>query len=371
MADVALRGVDKAFGAQAILQGINLAINDGEFVVIVGPSGCGKSTLLRIIAGLEPPTTGDVLIDGISALDQTPSQRGVAMVFQSYALYPHLNVYDNMAFGLRMAKRDEGEIRTAVAKAAKLLGIEDLLQRRPKELSGGQRQRVAIGRAIVRQPRLFLLDEPLSNLDAGLRVHMRHEFARLHRELATTMIYVTHDQVEAMTLADRIVVLNEGRFEQIGTPNEIYHAPRNLFVAGFLGSPRMNLIAGEIVDMSKAGIKVRLVSGEVVSAAVARGDARPGDVVTLGIRPEVLTKGAGANTICVTLDVIETLGPAHGVYGLMKGVDAPVCALLPGTLALPDAGEMKLHFAAQDAHLFDAEGKAFARLPAKPAAKAG
>ena len=361
MAAVELEGLEKAFGAQTALKGIDLAIADGEFLVIVGPSGCGKSTLLRVIAGLEAPTRGDVRIEGQSALALSPAQRGVAMVFQSYALYPHLNVRENMAFGLRMAKKPAHEIRAAVERAAHLLGIEDLLDRRPKELSGGQRQRVAIGRAIVRQPRLFLLDEPLSNLDAGLRVHMRHEFARLHRDLKTTMIYVTHDQVEAMTLASRLVVLNGGGIEQVGTPAEVYDAPRNLFVASFLGSPRMNLLAGEIAAITKSAIRVKLASGDVVSAAVEAGRAQAGDRVTLGVRPDALTVGKGANGFAVTVDVVETLGAARAVYSLMTGVGQPVCALLSGGQAVRHDDELRLCFATKDAYLFDADGEAFTR----------
>jgi multiple sugar transport system ATP-binding protein len=361
VANVELKGLEKTFGSQSALKEIDLAIANGEFLVIVGPSGCGKSTLLRIIAGLEQPTKGDVLIEGQSALEASPAQRGVAMVFQSYALYPHLNVRDNMAFGLRMAKRPEVEVLAAVARAAKLLGIEDLLDRRPKELSGGQRQRVAIGRAIVRQPRLFLLDEPLSNLDAGLRVHMRHEFARLHRELATTMIYVTHDQVEAMTLASRLVVLNAGVIEQVGTPMEVYNAPRNLFVASFLGSPRMNLLAGEIAAITKAGIKMRLVSGDMVAAAVEAGWANIGDQVTLGVRPDGLSIGKGPNGFAVTVDVVETLGGMQAVYCLMAGMDQPVCALMSGNHPVRHDDTLRLCFAARDAYLFDADGEAFTR----------
>ena len=362
MANVELRGVDKAFGTQTALRDVNLCIEDGEFVVIVGPSGCGKSTLLRIIAGLDHPSAGDVLIEGHSALADSPAKRGVAMVFQSYALYPHLNVFDNMAFGLRMAKTAESEIRPAVAKAAKLLGIEALLDRKPRALSGGQRQRVAIGRAIVRQPRLFLLDEPLSNLDAGLRVHMRHEFARLHRELATTMIYVTHDQVEAMTLADRIVVINAGRVEQIGTPMEIFNMPCNLFVAAFLGSPRMNLIKGEVVKVLKKGVRVRFLSGEAVLAAVEPGAAKPGDAVTLGVRPENVHLATGENTLKLVVDVVETLGSSKGVYGLTSASEQPVCAIVSGTARLTHDEAIKVAFASSDAYLFDAKGEAFARL---------
>jgi len=359
MARVDLQGVGKVFGAVTALGGIDLEIPDGEFTVVVGPSGCGKSTLLRIIAGLEPPSAGDVRIDGVSVLDDTPAQRGVAMVFQSYALYPHLDVFDNMAFGLRMAKTPEPEVRAAVARAAAMLGIEGLLDRRPRALSGGQRQRVAIGRAIVRQPRLFLLDEPLSNLDAGLRVHMRHEFARLHRELKTTMVYVTHDQVEAMTLADRIVVLNGGRIEQTGTPAEIYHSPKNLFVASFLGSPRMNLIEGEVIGGSADGVRVRLVSGAEVTAGA--GALPVGAKVTLGVRPDALRRGSGSNVLPAVVDVVENLGAAQTVYTVAEAGQGALCAVLPGGDLVRHDDRIALSFAAEDAYLFDADGMAVAR----------
>jgi multiple sugar transport system ATP-binding protein len=245
VADVQLSNVSKAYGEVRILHGINLEIRDGEFMVFVGPSGCGKSTLLRTIAGLEEITGGELRIGGRLVNEVPPAERGIAMVFQSYALYPHMNLFDNMAFGLKLAKVPKNEIEGAVRNAAKILHIEHLLDRKPKDLSGGQRQRVAIGRAIVRKPEVFLFDEPLSNLDAALRVRMRYEFAKLHEDLKTTMVYVTHDQVEAMTLADRIVVLSAGCIEQVGTPLELYEHPDNLFVAGFIGSPRMNFITAE------------------------------------------------------------------------------------------------------------------------------
>src|ERR1700688_1663420 len=234
MGSITLEGVHKAFGTFAAIPDINLDIADGEFVVFVGPSGCGKSTLMRMIAGLEDITGGDLTIDGVRVNDVQPAKRGIAMVFQSYALYPHMTLYDNMAFGLKLAGTKKPEIDAAVKQAAKILHIDHLLDRKPKQLSGGQRQRVAIGRAITRKPKVFLFDEPLSNLDAALRVKMRLEFARLHDELKTTMIYVTHDQVEAMTLADKIVVLSAGNVEQVGSPNQLYHAPQNKFVAGFI-----------------------------------------------------------------------------------------------------------------------------------------
>ena len=272
MADVRLTGVTKAFGTTEVLKGIDLEIGDGELVVFVGPSGCGKSTLLRVIAGLEEVTSGAISIAGQPVNDLSPSDRGIAMVFQSYALYPHMNVYENMAFGLKIAKLDKSEIDRRVRGAAEVLNITEHLERKPRALSGGQRQRVAIGRAIVREPRVFLFDEPLSNLDAALRVRMRYEFASLHDRLGTTMVYVTHDQVEAMTLADRIVVLNAGVIEQVGAPMELYERPRNLFVAGFIGSPRMNLLPGEIVAATGRKATVRTPTGDTVTVDIAASD---------------------------------------------------------------------------------------------------
>src|SRR5918996_2061822 len=242
MAAITMREIRKSFGTAQVIKGVDLAIQDKEFVVFVGPSGCGKSTLLRLVAGLEDITAGRMLFDGEEVNDLPPAERGIAMVFQSYALYPHMSVYENMAFGLKLAKLGKEGIDERVREAARILQIEHLLDRKPKQLSGGQRQRVAIGRAIVRDPKVFLFDEPLSNLDAALRVQMRIELAKLHHQLKSTMIYVTHDQVEAMTLADRIVVLNKGRIEQVGTPLELYHQPANLFVAGFIGPPRVKFI---------------------------------------------------------------------------------------------------------------------------------
>ncbi|OYW35503.1 MAG: ABC transporter, partial [Brevundimonas sp. 12-68-7] len=268
MAEVALRGITKSFGATPVLKGVDLDVADGEFVVFVGPSGCGKSTLLRVIAGLEEPDAGEVAIAGRTVNALSPSDRGIAMVFQSYALYPHMTVRQNMAFGLTLAKTDRAEVDRRVNAAADILNIADYLDRKPKALSGGQRQRVAIGRAIVREPEVFLFDEPLSNLDAALRVRMRYEFAALHQRLKTTMVYVTHDQVEAMTLADRIVVLNGGVVEQVGAPLELYEHPQTRFVAEFIGSPKMNLIPAEMVEASADGATVRLADGTTVRVAV-------------------------------------------------------------------------------------------------------
>jgi multiple sugar transport system ATP-binding protein len=287
MGQLNLKNVTKSFGATDVIQGVDLEVNDGEFCVFVGPSGCGKSTLLRIIAGLEDATSGDILIDGRRVNPTPPSDREIAMVFQSYALYPHLTVRDNMALGLKQAGTARAIIDERVANASRMLSLDTLLARRPSELSGGQRQRVAIGRAIVRTPKLFLFDEPLSNLDAALRVNTRIEIARLHRELAATMIYVTHDQVEAMTLADRIVVLNAGRVEQVGAPMELYNDPANTFVAGFIGSPQMNFLAAPALGA-------------------------PGK--TLGIRPEHLDLSREAGRIPGTISHVEHLGGETNVY---------------------------------------------------------
>src|SRR5262245_57422385 len=285
MATVDLRDVRKSFDTVEVIRGVSLTVTDGEFVVFVGPSGCGKSTLLRLIAGLETITGGEVAIDGQRSNDLPPSERGIAMVFQSYALYPHMSVFDNMAFSLKLAHMRKGDIRSRVERAAGILQIGELLERKPKALSGGQRQRVAIGRAIVREPKVFLFDEPLSNLDAALRVQMRIEIARLHKALKTTIIYVTHDQVEAMTMASRIVVLNAGVVEQIGAPLELYHHPSNRFVAGFIGSPKMNFLPGTLDDAEAGLARVALRGGGEAIVAVNATRAAKASEVTLGIRP--------------------------------------------------------------------------------------
>ncbi|HET6519028.1 MAG TPA: sn-glycerol-3-phosphate ABC transporter ATP-binding protein UgpC [Geminicoccaceae bacterium] len=316
MADVALEGISKSFGRVEVIRGVDLDIRSNEFAVFVGPSGCGKSTLLRLVAGLEDITAGELYIGGKLVNDLPPAERGIAMVFQSYALYPHMSVYDNMAFGLKLAKRDRAAIDRRVREAARILQVEHLLDRKPRQLSGGQRQRVAIGRAIVREPRVFLFDEPLSNLDAALRVQMRIELAKLHRGLDATMIYVTHDQVEAMTLADRIVVLNAGRVEQVGSPLELYHHPRNLFVAGFIGSPRMNFMPGEVAGGTGGGaMTVRLPGGASVALPVTRGGVRVGEKVTLGLRPEHLREGGGGDAqLRGRVIAVEHLGGETYVY---------------------------------------------------------
>jgi len=310
MANVVLKDVRKAHGQTEILKGIDLEVDDGEFIVFVGPSGCGKSTLLRVIAGLESITSGSLSIDNQVVNDLPPSKRGVSMVFQSYALYPHMTVRENISFGLRLAKAGKADIAQAVEQAAEILQLSALLDRKPKELSGGQRQRVAIGRAIVRKPGVFLFDEPLSNLDAALRVHMRVEIAKLHQDLGKTMIYVTHDQVEAMTLADRIVVLNAGRIEQVGTPLELYSSPKNIFVAGFIGSPKMNFIDVKPIRSENGDSQVRLPCSNAIQVPVAPGLLELNRKLTVGIRPEHITVAQNGtdNKLSGTVKVVERLG---------------------------------------------------------------
>jgi len=303
MTGVSLQGLVKAYGAIEVVHGIDLTVREKEFVVLVGPSGCGKSTTLRMIAGLEEITAGDLTIDGRRVNRVAPKDRDVAMVFQNYALYPHLNVADNMAFGLRIRKMPKDEIKTTIADVADILGLTDYLDRRPADLSGGQRQRVAMGRAIVRHPKVFLFDEPLSNLDAKLRTQMRAEIKRLHNRLGVTSVYVTHDQVEAMTLADRIVVMNDGNIEQIGTPMELFNDPANVFVAGFLGSPPMNQLQG---ILTQTGVTVGTTDIKLTGAT----SAYAGRDVIVGIRPEHVTLIAGAQTsaLPILLDLVEPLG---------------------------------------------------------------
>jgi len=315
MADVKLSNVCKSFGPVDVIKGVNLEIKEGEFVVFVGPSGCGKSTLLRMISGLEDITSGELQIGGQVMNDVDPSKRGVAMVFQTYALYPHMTVRENMGFALRFAGEPKDQVKAKVDSAAKILGLEPLMDRKPKALSGGQRQRVAIGRAIVRDPKVFLFDEPLSNLDAELRVHMRIEIARLHRDLGTTIVYVTHDQVEAMTLADKIVVLRAGLIEQVGAPLELYDNPANTFVAGFIGSPRMNFFDGVVTghDGQKCQITLPGFGNAVVSIPLTGALPASGSEVSLGVRPEhFLDEGDGE--LKLTIDMLEQLGGETFAY---------------------------------------------------------
>ena len=377
MAHIVLKNIVKLYDDKhPVIHGIDLAIGDGEFVVFVGPSGCGKSTLLRMIAGLEDITDGELHIGGKLANDIAPAERGLAMVFQSYALYPHMTVYENMAFALSLAGHKKAEVRAAVERAAEILQITPLLKRKPKDLSGGQRQRVAIGRAIVRKPKVFLFDEPLSNLDASLRVQMRVEISRLHQELKTTMIYVTHDQVEAMTLGERIVVFNGGRIEQVGSPHELYNHPGNLFVAGFLGAPKMNFIACEAVACGSGTVAVRLPGGAVI-AVEAQGDGvAPGDQLTLGVRAEHVSlqhgETANDNVIDASVSHVEYLGDVAIVYASMPGVAGMLAEMLAVKLPAEDgvrrAGDaMRLHLPPQRCLLFDAAGQALARTFAAPA----
>jgi multiple sugar transport system ATP-binding protein len=364
MADVQLVNAQKAFGGVHVLRDINLEIRDGEFMVFVGPSGCGKSTLLRVIAGLEDLTGGTLSIGGRPVNDVPPSERGIAMVFQSYALYPHMNLFDNMAFGLKLAKMPKEEIERAVNNAAKILHIDHLLDRKPKDLSGGQRQRVAIGRAIVRKPEVFLFDEPLSNLDAALRVRMRYEFAKLHEDLKTTMIYVTHDQVEAMTLADRIVVLSVGKIEQVGSPLELYEHPENLFVAGFIGSPRMNFIEAEIVDSSASHALVRVRNGALVRCEVDGSSIGAGAKVTLGVRPEHFATSGATNVIEATVTFVESLGSTTHAYCAFPGVEDALTCELSGKAKVKAGDVLSLVVPPESCYVFDANGKALRRLSA-------
>jgi multiple sugar transport system ATP-binding protein len=358
MADVRLVRASKSFGTTEVLRDVDLDIADGEFIVFVGPSGCGKSTLLRVIAGLEDLTRGEVSIGGRTVNDVAPADRGIAMVFQSYALYPHMSVRENLAFGLKLQRLPRAEIDAAVEAAAATLDIGHLLDRKPKQLSGGQRQRVAIGRAIVRKPQVFLFDEPLSNLDAALRVRMRYEFAGLHKTLGTTMIYVTHDQIEAMTLADRIVVLSAGRVEQVGTPAELYAHPDTIFVAGFIGSPKMNLLPATLLANTAGGAVVRLAGGTEIRTNI-NASLAPGVAMTLGIRPEHFMRDGEANRVETVVRFVESLGSAHFGYLDLAGLEEPLtCALAER----PTIGSIiTVSLPPEHLYLFDANGSALAR----------
>ncbi len=364
MADITLRNVRKSFGNVEVIKSVDLDIKSKEFIVFVGPSGCGKSTLLRLVAGLEDITAGKMIFDGEEVNDLPPAERGIAMVFQSYALYPHMSVYENMAFGLKLAKVGKEGLDERVRKAAEILQITHLLDRKPKQLSGGQRQRVAIGRAIVRDPRVFLFDEPLSNLDAALRVQMRIEIAKLHRSLDATMIYVTHDQVEAMTMADRIVVLNGGNVEQFGSPLELYHHPQNLFVAGFIGSPRMNFVTGEIAGVSGQTVTVGLPGGGQVTAPLAADGAAVGEPVTVGLRPEHLLEGGGGDaSLEGRVIAVEQLGGETFAYVEQEGPE-PLVVKAAGDARVQVDETLPVGVPAAACYLFDREGRAFRRLAA-------
>jgi multiple sugar transport system ATP-binding protein len=358
MAQVALRNIVKTFDKTPAVQGINLDIADREFIVLVGPSGCGKSTTLRMIAGLEEATSGEIYIGDQLVNDVPPKDRDIAMVFQNYALYPHMTVYENMSFGLRLKKFPKQEIKERVEAAAHILDITGLLDRRPKALSGGQRQRVAMGRAIVRNPKVFLFDEPLSNLDAKLRVQMRTEIKKVHQKVTTTTIYVTHDQVEAMTLADRVVVMNAGRIEQIGPPNEVYHNPRTRFVAGFIGSPAMNFVPGHVVN-GGTNLSIRLsdkLTLPLPASRTARYKSYVDKDVIFGIRPEDIIETRtelppGSAPFDVELDVVEPMGMETMVYFVVEGVE--VCGRV-NPAAAKNAGEtMTLVADLNHMHLID------------------
>jgi multiple sugar transport system ATP-binding protein len=357
VASVTLRDVRKSFGDVAIIKGVDLDIADGEFCVFVGPSGCGKSTLLRMIAGLEEISAGALQIGGKDMVRVASSDRGVAMVFQSYALYPHMTVRDNIGFGLRMTGHPKAEIAKRAAKAADMLQLGPLMDRKPSQLSGGQRQRVAIGRAIVREPGVFLFDEPLSNLDAALRVQMRIEIGKLHLDLGATMIYVTHDQVEAMTMADKIVVLNAGAIEQVGSPLDLYHRPRNMFVAGFIGSPKMNFIRARVERLASDILTLALPGGSTIALPAAKATMAPGEDVTLGVRPEhVRADGEGAGRLTGKLRLAEYLGSETMFYlELPDGSDLSVKA--DGLAKARPGTSMACGFPADACHVFDAAGK--------------
>ncbi|MFL5265474.1 MAG: ABC transporter ATP-binding protein [Stellaceae bacterium] len=358
MAQVALRKIVKTFDRTPAVQGIDLDIADREFIVLVGPSGCGKSTTLRMIAGLEEATSGEIYIGDQLVNDVPPKDRDIAMVFQNYALYPHMTVFENMSFGLRLKKFPKPEIRERVQGAARILDITELLDRRPKQLSGGQRQRVAMGRAIVRNPKVFLFDEPLSNLDAKLRVQMRTEIKKIHQKVTTTTVYVTHDQVEAMTLADRVVIMNGGRIDQIGTPHEVYHSPQTQFVAGFIGSPTMNFLPCRLVE-NGAGLTVRLsdwLSFPLPPSREARYRPRVGHELIFGLRPEHIREGRGevppgSAAFEARLDVVEPMGMETMVYFIVDGVE--VCGRVDPVTAGNVGEPMRLIADLNQMHLID------------------
>ena len=378
MASISLRKVVKRYGsgktANQVIHGVDAEIKDGEFVVVVGPSGCGKSTLLRMVAGLEEISGGEIAIGERVVNDLEPSDRDIAMVFQNYALYPHMSVFDNMAYGLKIAKLPMEEIKERVAKAAKILELGPYMARRPRELSGGQRQRVAMGRAIVRQPQVFLFDEPLSNLDAALRVHMRAEISRLHKKFNhASAIYVTHDQTEAMAMADKIVLLRAGpdmakygSVAQIGTPMDLYHRPSNRFVAAFLGSPRMNFIEARVMGSDAAGLTLQIGAGETVTVPVDASALKAGGAVTLGLRPEHMHPVAPGSAECrMTRAVrqVERFGEYSYVYLTSDSAEALI-AKVPGDCYTPCGEAMSFGFEPAHCHVFDAEGLALAHLAA-------
>ena len=364
MANLTLRNIRKAYDNIEVLHGIDLEIGSGEFIVFVGPSGCGKSTLLRSIAGLETITSGDLLIDGERMNAVAPSKRGISMVFQSYALYPHMSVYENMAFGLRISGMPRAEIDERVRRAAEILQLAPYLQRRPKALSGGQRQRVAIGRAIVRDPRVFLFDEPLSNLDAALRAATRIEIAKLKQSMPdVTMIYVTHDQVEAMTLADRIVVFRDGRIEQVGTPTELYRAPANRFVAQFIGSPAMNILPGRVAERKPDSALCVLDCGVSLEVDCLPGQLLQGEAMNVGIRPEnTQTDGQEVDGMAFTgtVDLVEHLGEVQILYLDLPGVPDKFLVKVDGQIHFARNQLVRSRVSRKNLHVFSSNGDAVA-----------
>ena len=358
VADININTVNKYYGDVHVIKDVSLDIKSQSFTVLVGPSGCGKSTMLRMIAGLEDINSGTISIDGQVVNDLPPKQRNIAMVFQSYALYPHMTVFDNMAFGLKLEKRSKDEINERVQEAARILQIEDYLHRKPKQLSGGQRQRVAIGRAITRKPKVFLFDEPLSNLDAALRVQMRVELAKLHDQLNATMIYVTHDQTEAMTLANDIVVLDEGIVSQKGSPMDLYNSPNNLFVGGFIGSPKMNFISTKIISKSGDKTEVDIMGSSKISIPKTSASASEGDSVELGIRPEHLTVNQSGDASWESkVFVVEKLGSGTFLYLEKEG--EPLVVETEGDSNIKVGDTVKVGFDAARCHLFDSSKQAF------------
>jgi len=360
MATVTIDSVKKRFGKTEVLHGIDLQIDDGEFVVLVGPSGCGKSTLLRMIAGLEEITAGEIRINDLIVNNMPPKKRDIAMVFQNYALYPHMKVFDNMAFSLKIQKMSTEKIREQVEKSAAILGLTDYLDRYPRQLSGGQRQRVAMGRAIVRSPRVFLFDEPLSNLDAKLRVQMRTEIKTLHYQLSTTSIYVTHDQVEAMTMADRIMVLSEGKLEQFGTPMDLYHHPKTKFVAGFIGHPKMNFLTASCLSIDSDGVKVELPAIGKQLLPVEPIKVNQGEELEVGVRPEDLMLSETGKGLPLKVDVLERLGGSTLVYGSLDKYPN-FCAMLQGDANVREGELVNLDVKPASFHVFDSNGNAMKR----------
>ena len=358
MSDIKIESVNKYFGDVHVIKDVSLDVKSQSFTVLVGPSGCGKSTMLRMIAGLEDINSGTISIDGQVVNDLPPKQRNIAMVFQSYALYPHMTVFDNMAFGLKLEKRSKDEINERVNEAARILQIEDFLKRKPKQLSGGQRQRVAIGRAITRKPKVFLFDEPLSNLDAALRVQMRVELAKLHDQLNATMIYVTHDQTEAMTLANDIIVLDEGIISQKGSPLDLYNNPSNLFVAGFIGSPKMNFIQSTVVSKTSENTEVAFLGDTKITISKSSENISSGSKINLGIRPEHILINDSGNAIWEgKVFVVEKLGSGTFLYIEKEG--EPLVVEAPGDTNIKVGDTIKVGFDSSKCHLFDENNQAF------------